>query len=380
METTEDPSVLAIVGASPQMIDLKAAILKIAPRNTTVLITGETGTGKEMFAQAIYHGSLRRYKPFVRVNCAAIPESLLESELFGYADGTFTGGRRGGYLGKFAQADGGTVFLDEVAELPLPIQAKLLRFIQEKEIQRLGESQPRRLNVRLVAATNANLGQLVKYNKFRSDLYYRLNVVTLEIPPLRDRREDIIPLCRQFMRQLNQEFDYRIYRLSPEVLRLFNAYSWPGNVRELQNVLEVAYNLSAGGPELRMEHMAKYLKEWMQEQDNQKILAAKAKTGEYTPAADLDQPALKPGPDDQATIQAAVGNLPPGEFRTWQEYLNLVGKRPLGEIMDALEEELLRYLLRHQHNRSQVAGLLGISRPALYKKMQKYSLSGESEG
>lgn len=374
METTEDPSVVSIVGASLPIIDMKAAILKIAPRNTTVLITGETGTGKEMFAQAIYQGSLRRFKPFVKVNCAAIPESLLESELFGYADGTFTGGRKGGYIGKFAQADGGTVFLDEVAELPLHLQAKLLRFIQEREIQRLGESEPRRLNVRLIAATNANLGQLVKYNKFRSDLYYRLNVVTLEIPPLRDRREDIIPLCRQFMQQLNEEFEYRIYRLASDVMRLFNVYPWPGNVRELQNVIEVAYNLSDGGPELRMEHMAKYLKEWLLEQANQEILAVKADTEPIPTDSVIDKKSGQANLFSHFPAHSADGNLPPREFRAWQEYLSWVGKRPLAEIMDSLEEELLRYLLRHERNRSQLAGILGISRPALYKKMQKYSI------
>lgn len=354
MQTTEDPSIAAVIGNSPQMTDLKAAVLKVAPRNTTVLITGETGTGKELFAQAIHQGSLRRFKPFVRVNCAAIPETLLESELFGYAEGTFTGGKKGGYPGKFAQADGGTVFLDEVAELPLALQAKLLRFLQEREIQRLGESQPHRVNVRIVAATNANLPVLVQSGKFRSDLFYRLNVVTLEIPPLRERRADLMPLCQTFMRQLNAEFDYRVYRLSPQVMTLFASYHWPGNVRELANVLEAAYNLCDGEAELQVEHLPLYLRRWLNERQDHESLAAVA---------------------TMATKRAVNKTGKAEGFHTWQNYLNCLGRYSLPELVDRLEADILRYALSQDKNRSRVATLLGISRPALYKKMHKHQLS-----
>ncbi len=365
MQTTEDPSISAIIGNSPQLIDIKAAIQKIAPRNTTVLVTGETGTGKELVAQAIHQGSLRRFKPFIRVNCAAIPESLLESELFGYAEGTFTGGKKGGYIGKFAEADGGTVFLDEVADLPITLQAKLLRFLQEHEIQRLGELAPRRVNVRVVAATNANLLQLVEEKKFRSDLFYRLNVVTLELPPLRERQEDIALISQAIINQLNEEFNYRVYKLAPEVQHILFHYPWPGNVRELANVLEVAFNLCDGETQLGVVFLPKYLQEW----------ARSAGIVDYTqfvpvfPCTGL-QKALKTQPVNSKAVP-----IPSEVLNCWREELITVGRRPLVEVMEGLEEAILRYFLANETNRSRVAKLLGISRPALYKKMQKHMIT-----
>ena len=360
MQTTEDPSIASIIGASPQILDLKQVILKVAPRNTTVLITGETGTGKELFAQALHHGSLRRYKPFVRVNCAAIPEALLESELFGYAEGTFTGGRKGGYLGKFALADGGTVFLDELAELSLPLQAKLLRFLQEHEIQRLGETMPRKVNVRIVAATNANLAQLVKYKKFRSDLYYRLNVVTLEIPPLRARREDIPLLCELFLKQLNTEYDYRVYRLSSEVQGLFDTYPWPGNIRELQNVLETAFSLFNGGHELTSQHIPLYLQNWL----NNKQVDSLANDSDCP----CQESSMQKAPSSSSSVEKERAK---NDF-SWQQVLDLAEKVPLAEVLDTCEGEILRFFLQRVSNRSKLAELFGISRPALYKKIHKY--------
>jgi two-component system, NtrC family, response regulator AtoC len=360
MQTTEDPSIASIIGASPQILDLKQVILKVAPRNTTVLITGETGTGKELFAQALHQGSLRRYKPFVRVNCAAIPEALLESELFGYADGTFTGGRKGGYLGKFALADGGTVFLDELAELSLPLQAKLLRFLQEHEIQRLGETMPRKVNVRIVAATNANLAQLVKYKKFRSDLYYRLNVVTLEIPPLRARREDIPLLCDMFLKQLNAEYDYRIYRLSSEVQTIFDIYPWPGNIRELQNALETAFSLSDGGHELTLQYIPLYLRNWLTNQQGDPLVN------------DSDCPCQESSQHKDSS-SSSPGEEERGNYNfSWQQVLDMAEKVPLAEVLDTCEGEILRSFLQRVPNRSKLAELFGISRPALYKKMHKH--------
>jgi transcriptional regulator with PAS, ATPase and Fis domain len=362
MQTMEDPSIAAIIGNSPLIIDIKAAIVKLAPRNTTVLVTGETGTGKELIAQAIHQGSLRRFKPFVRVNCAAIPDALLESELFGYAEGSFTGGKKGGYIGKFAEADGGTVFLDEIGDLPFSLQAKLLRFLQEHEIQRIGELTPRRVNVRVVAATNANLQELVQEKKFRSDLYYRLNVVTLELPPLRERQEDILLIARAMIKQLNTEFNYRVYLLSPEVQKTVQNYSWPGNVRELANVLEVAFNLCDGERELQQTHLPKYLQGWAKSAGIRAESHAEALVSEQTKAA-------------LPLISTTALPISAEALNVFHEQLALIGYLPLSQVIDGLEDAILRYVLHRESNRSKVAQLLGISRPALYKKMQKYLIT-----
>jgi PAS domain S-box-containing protein len=226
-----------IIGVSPAMKAAKEQALRAAETPATVLLRGESGTGKELFAHAIHNASTRQQGQFVRVNCAALSENLLESELFGYVEGAFTGAVKGGRKGLFEEAHGGTIFLDEIGEISLSLQRKLLRVLQEREIVRVGSTQPVSVDVRVIAATNANLEQRVKDNTFKGDLYYRLNVLPIAIPPLRTRREDIPPLVEHIILRLNQEFGRQVTGMTPEALEEFAKYPWPGNVRELENVL-----------------------------------------------------------------------------------------------------------------------------------------------
>jgi len=211
--------------------------MRAAETPATVLLRGESGTGKELFAHAIHNASNRRHGQFIRVNCAAIADSLLESELFGYAEGAFTGARKGGKRGLFEEASGGTLFLDEIGEISLSLQAKLLRVLQEKEIVRVGETRPVSVNARVIAATNANLEAMIAQGRFREDLYYRLNVLPIHIPPLRDRPEDIPALVDALIAKFNSEYGRNVTAISPEALAILRAYHWPGNVRELENII-----------------------------------------------------------------------------------------------------------------------------------------------
>jgi formate hydrogenlyase transcriptional activator len=232
-----------MLGRSPVMRGLLDSLRRVAATDTTVLVTGETGTGKELIARSIHQGSARKDRPLVRVNCAAIPGTLMESEFFGHERGAFTGAtsRR---EGRFALADGGTIFLDEVGELPLDLQAKLLRVLQEGEFEPLGGTHTRKVDVRVIAATNRDLDTLVAGGKFREDLFYRLNVFPLRVPPLRERGDDVAVLARAFAERLARRMGRRLDPLQPDDLRRLQAYSWPGNVRELQNVIERALILS----------------------------------------------------------------------------------------------------------------------------------------
>jgi formate hydrogenlyase transcriptional activator len=235
-----------IVGSSPALESVLAEVERVAPTDSTVLVLGETGTGKELIARAIHNISARCGRPFVKLNCAAIPFDLLESELFGHEVGAFTGAvaQR---MGRFEMADTGTLFLDEIGDLPLALQPKLLRILQEQEFERLGSSRTYRINVRLVAATHRDLGQMVADNQFRSDLYYRLNVFPVPIPPLRERQEDIPKLVLHFVEVFSRRMGKRIERVPEETMDAFSAYDWPGNVRELQNLVERAVIRSDNG-------------------------------------------------------------------------------------------------------------------------------------
>lgn len=234
-----------IIGESPAMQEIRGRIPRIAASDSNVLITGETGTGKELLAQVVRDNSPRRDQPFIAINCAAIPDSLLESELFGYTKGAFTGAD-GSRDGKLKAADKGTVFLDEIGDMSAYGQAKILRVIEAKEIQRLGSTHGTRVDVRIIAATNQDLEQLARQNKFRNDLFYRLNVARIHLPPLRERKEDLLSLIKYYISYFNQRFGRRVRRVTGEALECFHDYDWPGNVRELKNLLESVF---VEGPE-----------------------------------------------------------------------------------------------------------------------------------
>lgn len=309
-----------IIGDSDAMAKLKETARRVAQSSSTVLIRGETGTGKELIAHALHMESSRRFGPFIKVNCAAIPENLLESELFGYEEGAFTGAKKGGQVGKFELADRGSIFLDEIGDLSMALQAKLLRVLQEKEIERLGGSKTRKVDVRVIAATNKNLEDLIRRNKFREDLFYRLNVVNLNIPPLRERREDLPALVQHFISKYNQEFGLKVTGLAPAPWNLFRTYHWPGNVRELENVIERAFNVVEGNVIL-VQDLPAYLSKFTH---SGKILAK-----QQTLHSLLEQ-----------TEKAAI-----------KEALSIT-----------------------QGNKVQAARLLGISRAWIYQKIAKYHL------
>lgn len=261
-----------IVGSSDVMETIKRRTLQVASSDSTVLITGESGTGKELFARAIHNASPRREEPFVTIHCGAIPEMLLESELFGYEKGAFTGADSGGKPGKFELADRGTIFLDEIGDLPLHLQVKLLHAIQNRKIERVGGVTPIDINVRIVAATNQNLEEMIETKEFREDLFFRLNVIPLIIPPLRERRKDIELLLNNALHKFNGLLHKNVLRFHPDSLEALLRYPWPGNVRELENVVEYAVNMESGD-EIELENLpAKILKRTIEGKGRQRSL------------------------------------------------------------------------------------------------------------
>ena len=243
-ELKEEHRFSNIIARSPKMREIFDTIEKVSGYKTTVLIIGESGTGKELLARAIHYNSRRAEKPFIAINCGAIPENLLESELFGHRKGSFTDAVRT-KKGLFEDAHEGTLFLDEIGELPFLLQVKLLRALQEEEIRRVGDNQPVKVDVRILAATVHDLAQKVRKGTFRSDLYYRLNVLTLNVPPLRERRDDISLLVNHFLRKFNRKLGTKVEKISPEAYQLMLKYDWPGNIRELENMIERAIILSS---------------------------------------------------------------------------------------------------------------------------------------
>jgi len=232
-----------IIGSSEKILAAKAIARKAAQTHSNVLILGESGTGKELFAHAIHLASDRLYAPFVKVNCGAIPTDLLESELFGYEGGAFTGAKKEGKIGKFELADGGTIFLDEIGDMPLHMQVKLLRAIQEKEVEKIGSLGSKKVDIRIIAATNRNLEKSMHEGNFRQDLYYRLNVVTITIPSLRERRDDILLIANHLITKISEDLNKKIIGMSKDSEYFLKNYSWEGNIRELENILERAINV-----------------------------------------------------------------------------------------------------------------------------------------
>lgn len=244
IETSNSVSISNILGESSFTKQLKERIKRVAKSKSTVLITGESGTGKELVARSLHYHSDRRNSPFVVINCAAIPESLLESELFGYVKGAFTGADKNGRMGKFELANGGVIFLDEIGDMPLYLQAKILRVLQEKRVTRIGSNRDIDLDIRIIAATNVDLEKKIKEKQFREDLYYRLKVIPFEVKPLRERKQDILPITRYLIKKYNKITEKYIDFIDIEVEDIFLNYLWPGNIRELENVVELMFNLS----------------------------------------------------------------------------------------------------------------------------------------
>lgn len=307
-----------IVGRSKAMQEIFSAVMRVAPSRATVLLAGESGVGKDLIARAIHHHSPRKDRPFVKINCTALPENLMESELFGYEKGAFTGANFA-KAGKFEQADTGTVMLDEIGDVPGNIQVKLLRVLQEREVERLGSNKTLQVDVRVIAATNVDLRAALEEGRFREDLYYRLNVVPIEVPPLRDRKEDIPFLARHFLAKAAAEAGGRVRGITDAALDKMMAYSWPGNVREIENVIERSVVMT---------------------------------TGETLDADDirLDMN-LRP------RVQAGEMTL------------------PAGMSLDQYEQELIRDALkRANNNKSQAARLLGLTRNSLRYRLTQMGI------
>jgi two-component system NtrC family response regulator len=308
-----------IIGVSDAMRSLCRAIEKVAPTNATVLLLGDSGTGKELLARAVHRLSGRSHKPFVAINCAAIPDTLLESELFGYEKGAFTGAARR-TAGKLESADGGTVFLDEIGEMPASLQAKLLRVVQERTVERIGSRVPLALDLRIVCATNRNLETLIGNGGFRDDLFYRISEVTIRVPPLRDRQGDSLLLAQFLLQQISERFGKPTRGLAPDAIRAIQAHRWPGNVRELENRIKGAVIMAEGA---------------------------------VVTAGDL-------------------GLLDPGDD---PEYLNLRVARQRAEA-----QAVRQSLAVAKGNLSRAAELLGVTRPTLYDLLGKHSIDAAQFG
>jgi two-component system response regulator AtoC len=329
MEPSRQFKVGDIIGSGREMSEIFKTIGVVSQSRTTVLIEGESGTGKELIAKVIHHNTAPQ-EPYIAVNCSAIVETLLESELFGHEKGSFTGaiGRK---QGKFELARYGTVFLDEISEMSLNLQAKLLRVLQEMEFERVGGKDRVRVNARIIAATNKDLKGMVRENKFRDDLYYRLNIVSFRIPPLRERREDIGPLVDYLLAKINKDLHKRVIGVSNEMMNVFMTYSWPGNIRELENLLVRALVVAKGQVLVR---------------------------GDFPEL--IDERNKEENPEQQASGKEMSGKL---------------------LTLDEVEEQYIRNFLKKNVtlNKGEVCDILGISRPTLERKLEKYGIIFERE-
>ena len=323
----------SLIGKNRDFELSKRMAARIAAGNSNVLICGESGTGKELFAQSIHNASDRSNGPFVSINCAALPKELISSELFGYEEGAFTGARKGGSMGKFEQANQGTLFLDEIAEMPLDMQSVLLRVIEERTVSRLGGSQPRSVDVRIIAATNRDLIKYIEENKFRLDLYYRLNVMRLDLIPLRNHIDDIPLLVDHFIGHFNKSAHKSVRELEPRAMECLMKYTWPGNVRELRNVMERCVNLSVQDV-ITLDCLPAEL----QREQN------------FSPASEEFKTPTKPDHSEQDFAGRHYGSYEEYECR-----------------------RIVELMKKYKGNRTQVAQELGISRATLYRKMKKIS-------
>ena len=342
---------LGIVGRSESMQEVFKLIGQLATSDATALITGESGTGKELVARAIYHHSRRSDRPFLAINCAAIPENLLESELFGHEKGAFTGASAQ-RVGKFEQCDKGTIFLDEIGDMSLATQTKILRVLQSGTFERVGGNQPIRVDVRIVAATNKPLERAVAAKEFREDLFYRLNVVRVQISPLRERREDIPLLVNYFLRKLAQAQNRAPKSVSPEVIRILEQYYWPGNVRELENVIQRAIVMAKGEAILPAD-----LPPGMLERGGPPVTPVKSDGGAAPALSDRTSP-------DITTLAGAL-------FRWARQDTSL-------RLIPAVERQLIiEALAETRGNQVQAARLLGITRATLRKRVEKFGIKQE---
>lgn len=320
-----------IIGQNQQLLEAVQTAFLAADKRSNILLQGESGTGKELFAQAIHNASSRKHGPFIAINCGAIPRELLGSELFGYVDGAFTGARRGGRTGKFELASGGTLFLDEIAEMPLGKQVSLLRAVQEKEISRIGDDKIIPVDVRIICATNKDLKNEVEKGNFRQDLYYRLNVIKIKLPSLRERREDIPLQFNYFLEQTSEKMDMPIPQIEPAVMDYLIRYDWPGNVRELQNVVERMINIS-NGQEITLEHLPNEILQFVP-QDDEPIINTKSITS------------VNKQRERQRKIKAQLE-----------------------------KQKIIDLLHKHGGNISRVAQEMNISRNTIYRKMKQYGI------
>ena len=332
---------LRIIGSGKKMQEVYKLIGQVAEKDVSVLLTGESGTGKELVARAVYHHSLRKERPFMAVNCAAIPDALFESELFGYERGAFTGADRT-YIGKLERCDGGTFFLDEIGDMSLSTQAKILRVLQEGEFERLGSSETVNVDVRFIAATNKDLKREVAEGRFREDLYYRLRVISIELPPLKDRRGDIPELVNYFVDRFGAEYSKPVRCVSDRVMERLSSFSWPGNVRELENCIRRAVLLCAG--EVIVEENLVFL-----EQDRESAVQGAGQEGLREKIRDK--------------MEELIAEI----LRTPEDVTH-------ADIIGLVEETLIKKALEEcGDNQVQAAKMLGISRNTLRSRIKKYS-------
>lgn len=362
-----------IIGSSAAMQEVFKMIGQVAASDVTVMITGESGTGKELIARAIFKNSLRAQKPYIAVNCAAIPENLIESELFGHEKGSFTGATNQ-RIGKFELCDGGTIFLDEIGDMALTTQTKILRALQEGEIQRVGSSETLKVNVRMLAATNKPLEEMVEEKTFREDLYYRLNVVRIQLPPLRERKEDVPPLIDFVLKRLARDSKTGVKSISPEALALLNRYDWPGNVRELENLIYRSAVIAQGEKIL------------IKDLPLEVVNAIGGEAPESNPAK-VPASGKSPAPDESevaAEAAAEVATLPDAAS---DQLLGEVAMDPFDAVFRALCEDHGTNILEHAERaliaralkeaggkQVKAAEILGMTRATLRKRMDQYEL------